>query len=468
VGTTYVSGTFLEQERKLFGTNGVRGIVNKELTPELVLKLSIATGTYFKGSDLAVGCDGRTSSPMLMDIVTAGLSSAGCQVWSLGQVTTPALQYLTKDWGLKGSIIVTASHNPPEYNGFKVMGSSGVELSHEEELKIEQIYFKSRRKLAQWKNIKEPILVSERFESYINSVLSHLDWTPNRSLKVLIDPANGVSVLATPRILESMNGRVSIINGEIDGTFPGRLPEPTPCNLRKTSQALPSLHADFGVAHDGDGDRAIFLDEHGKVCWGDQTLALIVQDYLQNYPGEKIVTPISSSQIIEEIAERYGSEVVYTPVGSVYVSNLMLKMKINLGGEENGGIFYAPHVAARDGGIAAAWIYKIIAETHKPLSRLISQLPPSYFVKEKIHCPDSIKFSVNQKIMALRSRGKTLKIDGVKIWIPPHSWVLIRPSGTEPIYRIIVEAPTKGQAMRIARDYKTKLSKIIKDCRRRV
>jgi len=452
----------LEQDRKLFGTNGVRGIVNKDLTPELVLKLALATGTYFKSADLAVGCDGRLSGPMLMDIITAALSSVGCQVWRVGQITTPALQYMTKDWKLKGSIMVTASHNPPEYNGFKVMGSSGVELPHEEEHKIEQMYLKNRWKQVDWRKIKESLQVSEKFGPYIDSVLHHLDWTPNRRLKVLVDPANGVSVLATPRILERLDCKVSIVNGNIDGTFPSRPPEPTPFNLRQTSKTLSSLHLDFGVAHDGDGDRAIFLDEHGSVCWGDQTFALIVQDYLQNYPGEKIITPISSSQMIEEIADRYGSEVVYTPVGSVHVSNLMLKTKVNLGGEENGGIFYLPHVAARDGGITAAWIYKIVAESRKPLSQLISKLPRSHFVKERIHCPDSIKPLVNEKIQQFRSKGKILKIDGVKIWIPPRAWILIRPSGTEPIYRLMVEAPTRGQARRIVMDYKRKLSAIIK------
>jgi phosphomannomutase/phosphoglucomutase len=458
----------LEHNGSIFGTNGVRGIVNKDLTSELVLKLALATGTYFKGADIAVGCDGRISGPMLMEIVTAGLSTVGCQVWRLGQITTPALQYLTKDWRLKGSIMVTASHNPPEYNGFKVMGNSGVELPHEEEHKIERIYFKSRWRPVEWRNIKESLPVSEKFEPYVDSVLNHLDWTPNRSLKVLVDPANGVSVLATPRILERLGSKVSIINGDIDGTFPGRLPEPTPFNLRKTSRTLSSLHVDFGVAHDGDGDRAIFLDEHGSVCWGDQTFALIVQDFLQNYPGEKIITPISSSQMIEEIAQRYGSEVVYTPVGSVHVSNLMLKMNVKMGGEENGGVFYAPHVAARDGGITTAWIYKIVAEANKPLSRLIAQLPRSHFVKETIHCRDSIKSLVNERILQLRARDKVLKIDGVKIWIPPRSWILIRPSGTEPIYRMIVEAPTQGQAMRIVRDYRRKLSEIIKACQKGV
>ena len=443
----------------------MRGVVNKELTPELALKLSMATGTYFKGADLTVGCDGRVSSPVFLDIVCAGLASVGCQVWKLGMITTPGLQFLTKDWGLKGGIMVTASHNPPEYNGLKVMGNMGVELPHEDELKIERIYFNSKWKVTDWDGIKQPLPVAEKFLGYVRSILDNVGEIPRRArLKVLIDAANGVSVLSMPTLIERLGGTVSIVNGNIDGTFPGRMPEPTPANLRKTSDILPSLHADFGVALDGDGDRAVFLDEHGSVCWGDHTFALIVKDFLENYPGQKIVTPISSSMIIEEIAEKYGGEVVYTPVGSVYVSNLMLKIRANLGGEENGGIFYAPHVAARDGGITTAMIYRIVAEKKRPLSRLIGELPKSYIVKDKMPCPDSIKAKVTQALRDLPRRGKVLDIDGIKVWIPPRSWILIRPSGTEPIFRILAEAPTKGIAMKVVNDYKKKLARIIKDC----
>lgn len=453
------------EERKLFGTNGVRGVVNNELTPEVVLKLGMATGTFFKGADLTVGCDGRISSPLFLEIISSGLASVGCQVWNLGMITTPALQFLTKDWALKGGVMITASHNPPEYNGLKVMGNKGVELPHEKELEIERIFFQSKWRLADWDRIKQPLTVAEKFSGYVQSIIDNVDGIPRQTnLKVLVDAANGVSVLTTPTIIERLNGTVFVVNGKIDGTFPGRLPEPTPEHLQETSRILPSLHADFGVAHDGDGDRAVFLDEHGSVCWGDHTFALIVKDYLENYPGQKIVTPISSSQIIEEIAEKYGGEVVYTPVGSVYVSNLMLKINATLGGEENGGIFYAPHVAARDGGITTAMIYRILAETSKPLSKLVAQLPRSYIVKDKMPCPDSIKAQVTEAIRDLPTKGKVLAIDGIKVWIPPRSWILIRPSGTEPIYRILAEAPTKGRALRIVNDYKRKLARIIKDC----
>jgi phosphomannomutase/phosphoglucomutase len=453
------------EERKLFGTNGVRGIVNKDFTMELALKLSMATGSYFRGADLAVGCDGRVSSPTLLEIVCSGLASVGCQVWKLGMITTPALQFLTKEWGLKGSVMVTASHNPPEYNGMKVMGNHGVEIPHEEEAKIEHIYFGSKWKLTNWNMIKEPLPVAEKFAGYIRSVIENVDGLPRQAnLKVLVDAANGVGVLATPPILEQLGGRVHVVNGDIDGTFPGRLPEPTPFNLRRTSNLLPSIHADFGVAHDGDGDRAVFLDQHGSVCWGDHTFALIAKDFLETHPGEKIVTTIASSQMIEQIAEKYGSEVVYTPVGSVYVSNLMLKIRAKLGGEENGGIFYAPHVAARDGGMTTAMIYRIVAGSRKSLSKLVGELPKFYIVKDKMSCPDSLKETVTEAIRNLPTKGRVLAIDGIKVWIPPRSWILIRPSGTEPVFRIIAEAPTKSRAMRIVNDYKTKLSRIIKSC----
>jgi len=456
----------MSEGRRLFGTNGVRGVVNKEMTAELALKLAQAAGTYFGRVDLTVGCDGRVSSPILLDLVSSGLASVGCQVWNLGLITTPALQFLTKDWALKGGLMVTASHNPPEYNGIKVMGNNGVELPHEEELKIEQLFFQGKPSLAPWNEIKQPLFVPGKFASYFKSILENVGGVPrSSSLKVLVDAANAVAALSTPRIVEMLGGSVSLVNGDIDGSFPGRLPEPTPDHLQETSRILPSLHVDFGVAHDGDGDRAVFLDEHGSVCWGDHTFALTVRDFLENHPGEKIVTPISSSQIIEEIAEKYGGEVVYTPVGSVYVSNLMLKINAKLGGEENGGIFYSPHVAARDGGITTAWIYKIVSEARKPLSKLIAELPKSYILKDKIPCPNLLKEKVTEAIRNLPRKGKVLDIDGIKVWVPPRSWILIRPSGTEPVFRILAEAPTKGKALQIVNEYKTKLSRIIKDCK---
>lgn len=453
-------------ERKLFGTNGVRGRVNRELTPEIILKLAMATGTYFEGAELAVGCDGRVSGALLTDLVTSGLVSTGCQVWNLGLITTPALQFLTKDWDLRGSVMITASHNPPEYNGIKIMGKSGVELPHEYELEIERIYFESRWRLAEWRAVKTPLPVVEKFEGYVASVLENVGGPSRRKLKVLVDAANGVSVLATPRIIERMGGAVVLVNQNIDGTFPGRLPEPTPANLVKTTRLLPSTDANFGVAHDGDGDRAVFMDEHGTVCWGDQTFALIAKDFLESNHGGKIVTPISSSQMVEDIADRYGGEIVYTPVGSVYVSNLMLKLKAKLGGEDNGGIFYLPHVAARDGGITTAWIYKILTEARKPLSKLVAELPRYYIMKDKIYCPDSIKREVTAKVRELPTKGRVLDIDGIKVWPSPRSWILLRPSGTEPTFRIMGEAPTKGLGLKIVNDYKTKLNRIIKSCQR--
>jgi phosphomannomutase/phosphoglucomutase len=456
-----------------FGTSGWRAIIADEFSFAGVrlAAAAIAERVRKQGTSpvVLVGYDTRFFSEEFARAAGEVLQGRGIRVLFCERATpTPAIAYEILRRKLAGAINITASHNPPEYNGLKVMGNSGVELPHEEEAKIEGIFFKSKWTLTKWDKVKQPLPVAEKFSRYIESILENVEGIPKQAgLKVLVDAANGVSALSMPTLIERLGGRVSVVNGRIDGTFPGRMPEPTPDHLRNTTRILPTLHADFGVAHDGDGDRAVFLDEHGSVCWGDHTFALIVRDFLENNPGEKIVTPISSSLIIEEIAEKYGGEVVYTPVGSVYVSNMMLKIRAKLGGEENGGIFYAPHVAARDGGITTAMIYRILAETKKPLSKLVSQLPKTFIVKDKLPCANAIKSRVTEALKNLPRKGKVLDIDGIKVWIPPRAWILIRPSGTEPIFRILAEAPTKGMALRIVGDYKTKLSRIIKDCLRR-
>jgi len=224
-----------------------------------------------------------------------------------------------------------------------------------------------------------------------------------------------------------------------------------------------TVGADLGVAYDGDADRSIFVDEKGKIIMGDQTFALVAKYFLTDNPDEKIVTPLSSSTIIKDVADEYKGEIVWTKIGSVTVAQTMKELKAKLGGEENGGIFYGPHQSVRDGAMTTALILNIMARTGKKLSTLIDELPEYFIEKAKIECREELKQKVLQKLIEQTKGLKTNTLDGVKIWFKDKSSILIRPSGTEPIYRLYAEAKTSQKTRQLIREYSSKLKAIIKN-----
>jgi phosphomannomutase/phosphoglucomutase len=450
-------------QRRLFGTNGIRGLVNKELTPELAITIGSAIGTYFGGGDLLVGHDARTSSPMLAKAVIAGLTAAGCHVLFAGMAPTPALQYAVKNHKLEGGVIITASHNPPEYNGIKVVWSDGIEIAREQEIEIENIFFENKIRFAEWDKIGDVQKLAGIIEEYVEAIKRHVDTAKisSKHYHVVVDAANSVAALAVPKLLRELGCRVTTINANIDGTFPSRPPEPRPENLGDLASTVKAVGADLGVAFDGDADRSIFVDEKGEIHWGDKTFALVEKHFLLRNPGEKVVSPISSSTLVKDIADAYGGEIVWTKVGSVTVSHTMKKTGAKLGGEENGGIFYGPHQPVRDGAMATALVLGIMAETGKKLSSLLDELPKYFIEKGKVECPEQLKEKVLEKLIEQTRGLNTSTIDGVKIWFEDKSSILVRPSGTEPLYRLYAEAKTRDKALRLIQDYSLKLKRII-------
>jgi len=449
--------------RRLFGTNGIRGVVNKELTPELAVKIGCATGTFFQCGELIVGHDARTSSPMLARAVVAGLNATGCNVLFAGMTPTPALQYAVKNRKVDGAVIITASHNPPEYNGIKVVWSDGIEISRDQEIEIENIFFGNAIRYVEWNKIGEVQTLTGGIDEYIEAIKEHVDVAKiaKKHYHVVVDAANSVAALAVPKLLRNLGCKVSTINANVDGTFPSRPPEPRPENLTELARTVRAVNADVGVAFDGDADRAIFVDETGEIHWGDKTFALVEKYFLIKNPGERIVSPISSSTLVKDVADAYGGEIVWTKVGSVTVSHTMKKLNVKLGGEENGGIFYGPHQAVRDGGMATALILDIMADTNKSLSSLLGELPSYFIEKGKVECPNELKEKVLEKIIEQTRGLNTSTVDGVKIWFDDKSSILVRPSGTEPLYRLYAEAKTKEKAEALIQEFSLKLKRII-------
>src|SRR3989442_8646976 len=385
---------------KLFGTNGIRGVAGKEIGSSLAFRVGSALGTLFPKERVLIGRDGRLSSPMLIEGVAAGPLAQGKDVEDRGLITTRALEFMVKNTSSSAGVMITASHNPPEYNGFKVVDSDGIEIPRSKEEKMELLIHRDKWRASN--PAGQRVIREGRIGAYFEKLESQV-LTRDRigNLKIVIDTGNGVSALTTPRLLRKLGGYVIGVNDVIDGEFPGRNSEPRPENLGSLSKIVREEKADLGIAHDGDGDRAIFVDETGVVQPGDRTLALIEDELLRNHPGAKIVTPINTSMVVSEIAKKRKGKLILTKVGSIEVSRTIVRVSALLGGEENGGIFYAPHHPVRDGTIAAVLVVNAIVEMGRSLSKLLDELPKFYMVKEKISCKEGAKDSA---IKALKAR----------------------------------------------------------------
>jgi len=440
---------------KLFGTDGVRGVVNKELTGELAYKLGLAIGTFFgEGSALLVGRDARLGGEMVYRAVTAGLLASGVKPYYAGLLPTPALQYGVKALGFDGGVMITASHNPPEYCGIKVLTASGIEISREQESEIEEIFYSQKWHYTPWWNIAEHVgRVENVTETYIEAVLSHVDVEEikRRRFRVLIDCGNGVGAYTSPEIARRLGCKVYSFNGHVDGHFPGRHPEPTVESLKETAEVVKALNVDLAVAHDGDADRAIIIDDKGRVHWGDRSATLLCKYLVEKgETGTTVVTAVSSSVLVEEYLKPLGVEVLWTKVGSVIISYKMLELgdKVLSGFEENGGFMYPPHQLVRDGGMKLALLLDMLAHEKKSLSELFDELPKYYPIKKKIPMSREEALKAVERVKEYFKNYRLVTIDGVKVFLE-NGWVLVRPSGTEPVLRVMVEGKSKDDAKMI-------------------
>ncbi len=439
----------MQTKKQMFGTNGVRGVVGKKMTPALVLKIGAAFGSMRKGT-IAVGRDTRTSGEALAHALKAGLLMTGCDVVDMGILPTPALQYLIKiDDRFAGGAMITASHNPPEYNGVKIIEADGTEMADDEIIRLEDRFFSDRFDTASWDSVGAETAAPDRLREYVQAVVEHFSAGIGEGMTVVVDPGSGPAALTTPTILSRMGCQVHTINARLDGTFPGRMPEPTPEGLQPLAEMVIATGADFGVAHDGDADRAVFVDNRGRYIEENYEFAL-VEDYVcSRNSGGLVVTPVATSRLIQDIAEKHGCTVDYTPVGSIYVARRMIEVieqgkKVSFGGEGNGGLIYPDHQFCRDGGMTAAMMVAVLASHNgRSLSSILDDLPVYHLVKEKYHTrdPDALVRAVEKAFS-----GETLeKIDGIKI-IREDAWALVRASGTEPMIRIMVESEDPGVA----------------------
>ena len=435
--------------KRLFGTFGVRRIANQELTPEFASKLAAAYGTLVKRT-VAVGGDPRTSTEMIKHSVIAGLLSSGCKVIDLGILPTPAVQFAVRNY-YDGGVMITASHNPPKYNGLKFVDQDGIGIPEEMELKIEDMFFNENPDRVSWNGIGEVFKNSGIINEYIENVFNRVDSAiiKKANLKVIVDCGSGAACFTTPYLLRKLGCEVTTMNCQPDGFFPGRNPEPTAENLKELREVVKSTNADLGIAHDGDADRTICIDEKGDFIFGDKTFALVEKDMLIENGGGTIVTTVATSAAIYDIAKEYGGEVIATRVGDLLVARELKDRNGLFGGEENGGLIFPDFVYGRDAALSTAKIVEILSKEGKPISELIEGLPKYCSAKLKVECPDDLKTEVMKKIVDATYDYEVDTKDGVKI-LTDEGWVIIRPSGTEPIFRCFAEAENEKEAKKMA------------------
>ncbi|HET7323678.1 MAG TPA: phosphoglucosamine mutase, partial [Halococcus sp.] len=302
---------------RLFGSSGTRGIANREVTPEFCLRIGLAVGTVMDDR-VAVGRDTRKTGKMLADAAVSGLMSVGCAVDRLGELPTPATQFYAEREGIP-AVMITASHNPPEYNGVKLIGRDGIELSVERLERIEDVFDEECVERVPWNETGDSRTIEGARRAYIEELIASVEREriADANLTIALDPGHGAGALTSPRIFRELGCDVRTVNAQPDGTFPGRDPEPIPENLTDLGRLVRATDADVGIAHDGDADRAIFFDEHGQYIEGDATFAALAAASLEL--DDTTVSAVTVSKRLVDVTERAGADLELTPVGSTRI-----------------------------------------------------------------------------------------------------------------------------------------------------
>jgi len=434
---------------KLFGTTGVRKIYGKEFDLEMALNLGKALGTLVGSGTVLLARDARTTGLMVADTLSAGIMSTGVNVVRAGIIPTPTLAYLTMSKGYDAGLMVTASHNPPEYTGIKFWSKSSMGFTSDEERKLEKIYESKKFTVASWDRLGEELTLETAVDEHIEAILGKCDpeLIRSKNFTVIVDPGNGAGCVLAPYLIQKLSSKVVTINGQLDGHFPGRPSEPEEDSLGDLMEMVKQTGADLGIAHDGDSDRVVFVTEKGDVIRGDRTIALLAQDYLMRAKWGVIVTTVDSSLALDEIVEKGGGETIRTPVGDIQVAVKVKESEALMGGEACGVFILPDFHLAPEPFLAACLILERMARTGKSFGELISKIPIYPLMKTKLKCPNEKKETVMETLVDTLPKGlenveKVITVDGVGITLK-EGWILVRPSGTEPVIRITCEGPTK-------------------------
>ncbi len=421
----------------------IRGVADIEFPDDGLRLLGQAFGTYLKrhgGPKVAIGRDTRLSSPRLRDAVVDGLKASGCQVFDTGVVPTPLLYYSVFHLKTDGAVMITGSHNPPEFNGFKVVcGGSTIHGEAIQEVRrlVESHDFESGSGSETAVDVATP---------YVDEVAAQFRF--GRRVRVVLDAGNGTAGPAMHRILERLNVDAAELFFEMDGHFPNHPPDPTVLeNLNSLIAKVRDTGADLGIAFDGDADRIGAVDERGSVLYGDQLMIIFAREILSRKPGATFIGEVKcSQQMYDQIAARGGNPIMWK-TGHSLIKAKMKETGAALAGEMSGHMFFADRYYGFDDALyAACRLMEIVAQSGQPLSRQLADVPKTVTTPEiRFDCPDEIKFAVVEAASKeLRSRHKTVDVDGVRVLFP-EGWGLLRASNTQPVLVMRFEAATPEQ-----------------------
>lgn len=449
---------------KLFGTSGIRDIANRTITPQLALQVGQALATYTKANTILTAHDTRTTSPMLQHALAAGIVACGATVLQQGIIPTPVLAYLTRQVKADAGVMITASHNPPQYNGIKLYNPDTTAYNQKQQDQIEEIITKQQYKFTPWRGIGKTVAINET-QQYINMITGNVKL--KNPWKIVIDPGNGATSQLAPQIFRKLNCNIVAVNSQPDGHFPGRSAEPNEESLKSLCNLVRSLKVDLGIAYDGDGDRMITVDEKGHMTPLDQTFAAYAAHVIKKQKNKTVVTHVEASMCVEKMAEAEGGKVIRTKVGDVNITEALKQHNAFFGGEPCGAWIHPNYHYCPDGILSSILLLQTLEETKQTLSQFVSKAPRYPLLRQKITCPNSAKHKVMEKAYEtlptifphVKEQSKT---DGVRLTLK-QGWLLVRPSGTEPLMRITVEAENRKTAEAIMKKALKLMDKLVKE-----
>jgi len=447
---------------EIFRAYDIRGVYGRDIVEDDAKLIGLAFATYLggRGKTIAVGWDVRKSSSVLANALIEGIVSTGMSVLNLGLVPTPLVYFAVAHRRLDGGVIVTASHNPPEWNGFKLCRENarlcgmGSGLEQVKKIIYEGSWKTSSRGLVE--NIGEEVL--KEYEEYLLEKFGG----GLSGVKILVDPGNGSCSRIGSSLLHRLGLIVDSINDCPDGSFPSRSPEPTEESLTALRRMVAEKEYDFGVGYDGDCDRALFVSDDGNVIRGDVMLSLFVKHFLKNRPGEKIVYEVSCSKLVEEVCKENSIIPIMSRVGHTFILEKMLSEKAVFGGETSSHLYFGEIYGLDDAIFATLQGAKLLTITGRKLSQLVKELPRYESFKKNYEVADEIKFKVIDDLTTFFKKAghRIITLDGVRVELE-EGWFILRASNTLPQVRLAAEAKNKQALEKIVSYAEKSLNEIL-------